>query len=82
MSNMKDCDPCIHLKLKQIVLFWLRPIEISLLVRGVTPACSVYKETILAFYAHSSLLSEQLTTSLFDWGQGKYTCHSKRNIIY
>ena len=57
------------------------PIEISRLVRGVILACSLYKETILAFFAHSSLLSEHLTSS-FDWGQGKIYLSLKTNIIY
>ena len=40
------------------------PIEVSHLIRGVTPACSLYKETILACFAHSLLLSEHITSSL------------------
>ena len=39
-------------------------IEVSHLIRGVTPACSLYKQTSLAFFAHSSVLSEHMTSSL------------------
>ena len=46
----------------------------------MTPACSLNKETVLAFFAHSSFLSEHMTSS-FDWRQGKYTCHSKEILF-
>ena len=40
--------------------------------------CSLYKGMIQAPLA---LFSVHLTSSLEDWGQGKFTCHPKRNIF-
>ena len=41
--------------------------------------CRRYKGTTPAPWA---LFSVHLTSSLEDWGQGKFTCHPRRNIIY
>ena len=53
------------------------PIEVFRPNKGMWPQpSSLYKEIVLAFLAHSSFSLWTVDKSI-DWGQGKYTCHSK-----